>query len=518
MRPLLSLVQRWKAVRWSALALLVVLGLGALNIPYPFSGDQALFSLGASELRNGGRLYIDFWDIKQPGVFWFYYVGGLIFGITEEGIHVFELLYWALFAICFLAIARRDLRDDSLAAAGLVLAVGTYYAVAGPLHLTQLEMLVSLPLLFGVWLVSAEYRSWRTQRLGFCLAGLMGAVVVTAKLMMALILLAVLVNTLVSRTFRSDRRDRSASPLDFALLIAGLFAPLAAVWLWWRAANEVSVIYDTFVILPLRILDVPTARAPLGRLGGSVTWFLTYFSIPAAFGVGGAILSLKQRGSLFRMNLALWVVTGGLVILLQRASWWEYQMLLLLVPLGYLSPLALRRASSGYQARTVILACALVLMIPAFGRIVIKSLDWRYALERGGTRPALAYKRHESPTYDAIYAGDEFLRRADAQAGPIAVLGDPLHIYLAGRRQATSINGWALELYPEEQWTALFKQLDRARPAYVFVARDYEELISTRKPEIWRLLAASYRRREAVSDGVWYEREFRSLMNLLPTD
>ena len=53
------------------LPLVVVVVLAGIHLPYPFAGDQALFLLGAAALDRGEVLYVDFWDIKQPGIYFF---------------------------------------------------------------------------------------------------------------------------------------------------------------------------------------------------------------------------------------------------------------------------------------------------------------------------------------------------------------------------------------------------------------------------------------------------------------
>jgi hypothetical protein len=59
--------QRHGASAYTGLALLVTLGLGALHVAYPFSADQSQTLLGAQALERGGTLYVDLWDLRQPG-------------------------------------------------------------------------------------------------------------------------------------------------------------------------------------------------------------------------------------------------------------------------------------------------------------------------------------------------------------------------------------------------------------------------------------------------------------------
>src|SRR5712692_2400677 len=80
-------VFRMRAGEWITLAALAVLGL--VTLPQPFAWDQAMFTLGARKLAAGAALYRDYWDPKQPAMFALYWLGGLMFGFHEVGVHLF---------------------------------------------------------------------------------------------------------------------------------------------------------------------------------------------------------------------------------------------------------------------------------------------------------------------------------------------------------------------------------------------------------------------------------------------
>ena len=75
----------------------------------PFDGDQALFLYFAQAIDHGEKLYVDVWDMKQPGVFWFYWLGGKIFGSSELGVKLLELGWFLAFALCLILCLRRTL-------------------------------------------------------------------------------------------------------------------------------------------------------------------------------------------------------------------------------------------------------------------------------------------------------------------------------------------------------------------------------------------------------------------------
>src|SRR4029453_3997297 len=90
----------------NALALGLVVLAGGLCLAMPFWGDQALFTVYARQLTQGAVLYRDIFDVKQPGIFLFYIMGGSLFGFTEIGIHLFELIYWLGFSVFALITLR----------------------------------------------------------------------------------------------------------------------------------------------------------------------------------------------------------------------------------------------------------------------------------------------------------------------------------------------------------------------------------------------------------------------------
>src|SRR5882757_6746566 len=97
---------RWEKTvnrRWFSnaelMALLVVVLIGLVHLPLPFHDDQAFFTVAAMKLNQGSLLYRDYWDIKQPGIFAFYWLGGKLFGFNEVGIHTLELFWMTGLAV-----------------------------------------------------------------------------------------------------------------------------------------------------------------------------------------------------------------------------------------------------------------------------------------------------------------------------------------------------------------------------------------------------------------------------------
>jgi hypothetical protein len=111
----------------------------------PLNGDQALFLSYARRFDEGLRLYVDLWDVKPPAVFAFYYLAGSLFGFTDRGIHLFELLWMVVLAAGMIIGLRPHLRQPWLAAVAPLAALGAYYGSCSFQEQTQIESLVNLP-------------------------------------------------------------------------------------------------------------------------------------------------------------------------------------------------------------------------------------------------------------------------------------------------------------------------------------------------------------------------------------
>src|SRR5205085_8687159 len=100
----------------------------------------------------------DYWDVKQPGLFWFYLIGGKFFGFDEVGIHGFELLYMISFAVVLTLTLRNYFERKWGHVLAALMMVGYYYGLNGVPHprlgldyLTQVEGLVAFPLFLCLW-------------------------------------------------------------------------------------------------------------------------------------------------------------------------------------------------------------------------------------------------------------------------------------------------------------------------------------------------------------------------------
>jgi hypothetical protein len=137
--------RRSAELAWYVISLAMIGALGSLKLTLPLHRDGATFLWLASQLDRGAVLYVDVWDVKQPGIFIFDYLAGKLFGFTAEGVHLFELLWHQAFAVLVMIALRPILTHRWLAAVAPAAFLAGYYVFCEPHQQTQLEILVGLP-------------------------------------------------------------------------------------------------------------------------------------------------------------------------------------------------------------------------------------------------------------------------------------------------------------------------------------------------------------------------------------
>lgn len=495
-----------------ALAFAALFLLARLNLHHPFVGDQAAALMGGKALAAGKRLYIDFWDNKMPGLFWFYRVAGGLFGFTEEGIHRCEWLWMLAFALTMGWWLRPYFEYPWMAALAPLATVGMYYAAAEPIDLTQVEILMALPLFICAWLAARlELRGGRLF-VAFLLSGMAGGVVVTFKIILGGIAGACWVVAAAHAWF-SRRMTLSDIVLRMAVPAAlGLGLVVGVVLLYhWQQGSLNELLWTAFAYPRQALISAPPA--PYLRLVQSL---LQFFASYLAWGVLIALAITQwwqgERDVLTSMWLA-WLFTAVVLILVQRFSWWSYHFLLLYTPAGLLGlrgaafiPRLLRARGVLSKRFATLLIVALVFpplaltAAPAAGKASLE-LDMiaRQHGDAGYVRRMLNYP------YSQIEGSVRFLAAKTARPGPIYVFGLPTYYYLSGREPALPILGWAWQYFLQSQWVYLPTQLERALPAYIYIDRDSDKIIALRGAGVGEYIHAAYLPFATDYNGTWYQ-------------
>jgi len=502
--------------RWlPTAAVVLVAAIAASRLFDPFSGDQALFLVGAKSLHAGGVLYRDYWDIKQPGIFAFFLTAGSLFGFSQIGAHALDVLWQTAFAVALLFGLRGALNDPRWAAFAPLAVVGATFAGSSAWHLLQVEELVGFPIFICVWTASLAERG-RSVSAGLALvSGLAGGVVLLFKLLLAPVVVAVA----IAMTLRG-RASVSAAPFIrfWSIWLLGVLLPLAAYAAYAVSTGSFKSSVETAFAVPLQIAAF-ASHAPLARLNDSALRLLLYFRGIIVLAVIGAVTMRDQRMRPWRAACLAWIISGLAIILVQTQSWWQYQFLLLVPPIGILATFGAaflgERVARGRRARLVALAaCGVVAYIAAPLPQGVIGTMMRVARQRPFVSSAALerYRVATSTEYAGAVADARIPLGFASGSGAIYVFGNPLVYVLANRPQAIAMTSWTSYRDPPSIWARLDNELSAARPRYIFVLHDHSgEISSARSPKIAATLAHDYVEAAQTTDGTWYRRRAHSV-------
>ena len=90
-------------------SLALALGLLILSIAmfFPVSSDMATFIQGGMILNNGGSLYVDYFDVKPPFVYYFFEFLYSIFGKNITLYRLFDFVYQTIFLLSCIYIFEK---------------------------------------------------------------------------------------------------------------------------------------------------------------------------------------------------------------------------------------------------------------------------------------------------------------------------------------------------------------------------------------------------------------------------
>lgn len=510
-----------RPTRLDLLVLAIVAVLGLVNLHQPFTWDQAMFTTAAERLAHGGRPYVDMWDTKQPGIFLFYWLGGSLFGFSEAGIHLFELLVMLAFAWTLIVMLRGAFERRWVASLAALLVVGQYFAIAEDWHLTQVESLVPFPLFVALACGARAAAGGRWRALFAFVAGLAAGAVLVFKLALLPLLAAFWLVDLVS-LLRGPAAGRVRSLLVCgSALVAGVLVATLPVVAWLAAAGTLGIARWTWFDFPVRFIS-QLRGLRIRRLLDGVAWFARGWAPLIALAVIPVWQLLRGRRDGLVVRLLAWIAAGLFAILIQRFSYWQYHFLLIAPPVAILAALAidrlwpaLRSLAPERSGREVGAVFALALALLSHRPLVAAATKAAFLARDGfGLSAAGREREHVRWSRGGGYARfaieSQWVTRPDARPGPIVVVGHPL-VYWMARREAAAprVIPDFLKTFTAEEWGEIAARVARVKPPYVYVSNEDGLQVEEARPrtDAWlALLAADYRPAQLTPRGRWYER------------
>src|SRR5690554_822957 len=497
--------------------LIIIAFLGFINLATPFGGDQALFITGSQALADGKTLYKDFWDYKPPGIYYFYYIAGSIFGFTEVGIHLFELLLWLSFSI-FLIISLTYLNifeNRYIVSLAPLFTAGIYYISSTIFTLTQVEGIINSFLYLTLFLAIQASKVEKRKFILLTFSGLIGGIVLTFKLMFLPIIGMFWLSTFIYTVFIQKQNFVKTIKEFFLPVAAGLAIPLLILFIYYLQTGILELVYKTLIVYPPRLLN----EVPLGgysKLYRLFIWYFDKFQIMIAGGILGIIISLFYKKDLFLTNLIFWLLLGIVVIVLTRISWWRYHTHLLNVPVGILFLVTIDFISSAVKKYKFVnswigkLAIILTFFVLFYTEVKACFPKTRYTFKYLKASAEIEKKNvikgltDDNNKYPYTYKNIDILNKPNSLPGDIFAASTPLFYYLSGRSQATPLNGWILELFLKEQWPEFIKQLKEKQPAYIFIGDKYPDLVPNLSPETAQFIKENYTVVRSNKSGIWF--------------
>ena len=488
----------------AAVALLIPICL--VYLWFPGDGDQTVFEVGARRLAEGGVYYRDFWDIKQPGIYWFFQVG-LSLGVGVVGPRLLEIAGVLLGGLVVWRLASGWRLHPVVQLVSPALVLGSYLLLSHRAGVTQIEGLLN------PWLIAVFALTWPSPSQGgaarslrrWGAAGLaMGWIAVLKPLYLPIPAALILGALVVSRSSAPARLAR----LGAAVGAAAVPVLAATAYFAWNGALPLA--WLSTVQLPVETVEQTPLWAGWHRWKDLVIGPI----LPLA---AIALITAPRRGTLVR---EITLIMTGLVAL--ALAWpqfpGQYRMLMLATPCGLLAVVGAdvvwrwvdRPAVGLVRRRTMVMGVAAVLMMPMMWgpqRLVANAGEipaWGLGEDARNARDFVLLGEHHdletAPVRDQISAGT-----------PIYVFGHPQLYELVDTEPAVAISGWDVDSKPLRVWRELDRELVQAQPEWIYVEgayqdaeRGYLDVIARRAPKTASMLATRYEKVASVPHGVWY--------------
>ncbi len=484
----------------SIAALFIIITLGLIHSTTVLGGDQSLFVVIAQLVDSGKVLYKDLFDYKQPGIFLFYLLAGKTIGWNDISIHLFELGYWLIFSVVLILTLKQYslFRNEYFTGLMPLFIVGVYYCNANSFHLTQLEALISFPLFLIVWLLDRAYKVENRLFITYLAIGGLIGVVLLCKLVFAPIIFSFLLIHLIFVLRKNGVANLFGNKI--LPLTLGCVIPVSFFLLYIFNHRIENLVWDIFFKIPTSVINLDDQVDP-ERLFSALRWFGRRMLVFILLAVIGFFLIFKKKESHLFMLMLLWGITGFLVILMQKTSWWSYHLQLLYVPIGFFSAIGLDFILYHLLQRIKLKSALLNgLLVAAILLLVFnKQID---SIERGIT------SKNYTNLYTYDYAKDdaENLLAVLNKEDTIFVCGNPRMYVLASRLPELSVNGWILEYYLDYQWEEFYDEFVNKPPTYLFIKNDYDDLIESKHIKLWEFMMSQYTEFDSVENGKWYKK------------
>ena len=492
--------RRFRLAALGIILLTIAIRLPSLVHPQPID-SEAMYSVVANEIVDGGRPYIDAVERKPPLLFWTYAAVFKVAGkFNWKALHIVALV-WTLCAMAGLYVIGRELFDRDT---GLIAAL--FYAVFQSWWTWKTlafdgEMLMNLPIIWA-WAIAFRRNSSRLRAELFPAGALLGAAFLLKQ--PAAIAAIPLGIYLLLPSYRASRRlTVTDSIIQAAVLTAGFFAAVGVVTLvLWKQ----GILYDAFY-WTIVDHDIPHVFWERGIL-----LTLAFIGICSPL-VIGAILACRDKSDIWAARTAERIALFGLLAasaigVAAGGRFYAHYYVQLIPPLAVLAaPYYARLWSRTMQPPLWILQPAVTYAWLALIVIVLSIVHWAELTPRRAPSETGRYLSTHSAPEDRIFIwGQTAKMYLEARRRPASryITTFPLTGYIFGG----SVPGFDTHsrILPGA-WNTLERDFARQPPTYIVdVQSDARTLQYPVKnfPILAKLLKERYQPVAHTAEGVIY--------------
>lgn len=204
--------------------LILVIGLMILSITlfFPVSSDMATFIQGGMILNNGGALYVDYFDVKPPFVYYFLEFLYSMFGKNITLYRAFDFVYQSLFLLSSIYIFNRLGFSRAAIRLFTVLMPMLYTTLSFP-NTFQVESLLFLPMVWYFYLSSKP----NSGKFDSVIKGLLLGIAINLKYTFGILILADIIYLIIQKKNIRAIITGSVIQLIIALVVTLiLFSPV----------------------------------------------------------------------------------------------------------------------------------------------------------------------------------------------------------------------------------------------------------------------------------------------------
>ncbi len=186
--------------------------IGILLLPilfFPVSPDSSIYLDSGRIIANGGKLYVDNIDLKQPLIYYVFALVYLLFGYSEITIRLFDYLWQFATIISLFFLVSKSINKKTAYISAILYAL--FYPTLGYSQSVQCETFVALPLVWMIYFLTFH----RKKNIFIFISGLLIGLIAGLKLTFIVIFFAVIIYIFV------DKKDRKSQFLSTSILTFG---------------------------------------------------------------------------------------------------------------------------------------------------------------------------------------------------------------------------------------------------------------------------------------------------------